>query len=281
MKNYKNVSVKVVEVNDVTTISRQEGYDFVINTYTGCPFACSYCYASFMKRFSKHSEPWGDFLDVKQWKNPLNAKKLEGKKILISSVTDPYNPFEEEYKVTRKALKELSKIDCKVTINTKSPLVVRDIDLFKKMKDVNIALSLCTLDQNLANDLEAGISIQERLDALKKLHKSKIKTTLIIAPILPELTDWKAIINATNKYVDEYHFEGLTLRNEYKPVIINYIWKNYHNLYPQYLVLYKGEPENYWVDLANEIDEFCQTNGINYINNINKEEKEKEFKFFR
>ena len=264
MKNLDHVKVQVVDTPNILLKSKQDGFDFVANPYTGCPYACKYCYASFMRRFSKHKEPWGEFVDVKKWENPINKNKIEGKRILISSVTDPYNPFEEKYKVVRKLLKELSDADCEVVIQTKSDLILRDIDILKKMKNVTVAISLCSLNEKVAQDLEAGLSVASRLNTLKKLHKNNIKTTLAISPLMPELTDWKAIIEQTKNFVDEYTFEALTLRNEFKPAIINYVWQNFHDVYPEYLVLYKGEPENYWGDLAQEIGDYCKQNQVKY-----------------
>ena len=105
------------------------------------------------------------------WKNPINKSKIEGKRILISSVTDPYKPFEEKYKVVRKLLKELSDADCEVVIQTKSDLILRDIDILKKMKNVTVAISLCSLNEKVAQDLEAGLSVASRLKKQKKLKK--------------------------------------------------------------------------------------------------------------
>lgn len=74
---------------------------FSVNPYVGCPHACKYCYASFMKRFTGHTESWGTFLYVKHWKPIDNPHKYDGQRIVIGSVTDGYHPYEEEFCRTR------------------------------------------------------------------------------------------------------------------------------------------------------------------------------------
>ena len=96
-----DVCVKKITIKDYLTKSNLPASDFVINPYVGCPHACKYCYASFMKRFTKHVESWGSFVDIKECKNDINVSKVKGKSVFLSSVTDCYNPFEEQYKVTR------------------------------------------------------------------------------------------------------------------------------------------------------------------------------------
>lgn len=88
---------KKISTKDYLTKSNLPASDYVINPYVGCPHACKYCYASFMKRFIGHNEKWGDFIDIKECDKPINIKKLSGKSVFISSVTDCYNQFEEKY----------------------------------------------------------------------------------------------------------------------------------------------------------------------------------------
>ena len=107
MKTNENIVVRELDVREILQPSKQENYDYVIKPYTGCPNQCKYCNATFMRRFSRHSEEWGKFVDIKIWKGNFDGKKLEGKRILISSVTEPYNMYEKKYKVTRELLKKL------------------------------------------------------------------------------------------------------------------------------------------------------------------------------
>ena len=87
--------IKQIETKNVLTKSNLPVSDYSVNPYVGCTHACKYCYASFMKRFTNHTEPWGDFLDVKIWPAIKNPQKYAGKELFFGSVTDPYNPQEE------------------------------------------------------------------------------------------------------------------------------------------------------------------------------------------
>lgn len=255
-----------IETKDYLTKSNLPASDYVINPYVGCPHGCIYCYARFMKRFTKHSEPWGDFIDIKTCKKPININKLTGKTVFLSSVTDCYNKFEEKYQKTRKILEQLVDSDCTLNISTKSSLILRDIDLLRKIKNLKVAISINTLEEEIKNDMDQASSISERLRTLKELYDSNIDTVLFMSPIFPGLTDYKKIIERTHTYVDEYWMENLNLRGEYKETILNYINKKF----PQYAELYREiyicKNETYWKELALEIQNYCEQNSIQYIN---------------
>ena len=196
-------------VKDLVTKSNLPASDYVINPYVGCPHGCRYCYACFMKRFTGHSEEWGSFIDIKQCDKPISQKKLQGKSVFLSSVTDCYNPFEEKYKITRNILEQLISIDCELNISTKSNLVLRDIDLLKQCKNLKVSISVNTLDEKFQKDMDNASKIIERLKALKILHEEGIYTVLFMSPIFPFITEWKEIIESSKDYIDEYWFENL------------------------------------------------------------------------
>lgn len=85
-------------VKDYLNKSKLTTLDYVINPFVGCPAKCLYCYAAYMVGFSKHSEAWGEFIDIKQTRKRINIFKIKNKKVLISTVTDPYNPYEKNMK---------------------------------------------------------------------------------------------------------------------------------------------------------------------------------------
>ncbi len=258
--------VKEIKVNDYVTPSKLPASDFVINPYIGCPHACKYCYASFMKRFTNHPEAWGEFLDIKKCDKKISAKKLNGKKVFLSSVTDCYNKYEEKYQITREILKQVVDIDCKLTISTKSILVLRDIDLLRKMKNVEVAISINTLDEDFKKDMDKASRIEERIETLKLLHENHIKTVLFMSPIFPEITDYKSIIQKTKDFVDVYWFENLNLRASYKTDILDYMKDNYPQYYDLYDEIYIQNKNSYWGDLSLEIEHFCQEEEVSFIN---------------
>ena len=258
--------IKEIQVNDYLTKSNLPASDYVINPYVGCTHGCRYCYASFMKRFTSHKEKWGEFIDIKLCDKKIDLKKISGKNVFLSSVTDCYNKFEEKYKITRNILEQLVDSNCYLSISTKSKLILRDIDLFKKMKNLVVCMSINTLDEKFRNDMDNASTIKERMESLKELHNNGIYTVLFMSPIFPFITEWKEIIEETKDYIDEYWFESLNLRGDYKKDILDYIKNNYTSLYTDYIDIYENHNNKYWQDLAKEIEDYCEKNNIKYIN---------------
>ena len=267
-----NIIEKEIQVKDYLTKSNLPSSDYVINPYVGCPHGCKYCYASFMKRFTGHKEEWGTFIDIKRCDKKINTKKLENKTVFLSSVTDCYNKFEEKYKITRKILKELINVNCNLNISTKSKLILRDIDLLKQMKNLTVSMSINTLDENFKNDMDNASLIKERLSTLRTLHENGIYTVLFMSPIFPYITNFKEIIKISKAYIDEYWFENLNLRGDYKTKILLYIQEKYPKLINEYNDIYIKGNKKYWNDLSKEIKDYCEINNVKYINYFYHEE---------
>ena len=258
--------VNEITVNDYLTKSNLPDSDYVINPYVGCTHGCKYCYASFMKRFTGHKENWGDFIDIKRCNKPIDLKKISGKNVFLSSVTDCYNQYEKDFCITRNILEQLIDSDCNLSISTKSKLILRDIDLLKQMKNLIVCMSINTLNEKFRSDMDKASTIKERIDTLKQLHNNGIYTVLFMSPIFPYITEWKEIIDQTKDYVDEYWFENLNLRGSYKKEILDYIRINYSKLYSDYIDIYLKKNDKYWKELAEEINNYCNLNNINYTN---------------
>jgi DNA repair photolyase len=177
------------EIPAKTILSVSQIYDYVINPYTGCQHACTYCYARFMKRFTGHKEPWGEFVDVKVNAPDLLRKEITGKKpgrVWVSGVCDPYQPLESKYKLTRQCLEILKQHKWPVIVQTHSPLVLRDIDIFKGMRDLEVGLTITTVDDNMRKLFEPHAPpIKDRIKTLAELHAEGIRTYAMIAPMLP------------------------------------------------------------------------------------------------
>lgn len=260
------IAEKIIKTKDYLTKSNLPASDFVINPYVGCTHACKYCYACFMKRFTGHNEPWGEFIDIKICDKPISMKRVKGKSVFLSSVTDCYNKCEETYGITRKILKQLAFADCKIDISTKSKLILRDVDLLKQCKNLRVSMSVNTLDENFKNDMDNASSIQERLDTLKELHSNGIYTVLFMSPIFPEITDFKAIIEKSCDFIDEYWFENLNLRGNYKQIILSYINDKYPHLKDLYNEIFVKGCKEYWIDLSVKIEEYCNKTNIKHTN---------------
>ncbi len=183
--------VKEILAKTIMTKTGIPDSDYVINPYVGCGHGCKYCYSDFIvRKFKKISYPWGEFVQVKINAPEILSKEIKRKKkgiVLFSSICDPYQPVEAKYKLTRKCLEILLLHQFPVSILTKSKLVLRDIDLFKKFNDVEVGLTVPTDDEKIKKLFEPNSpSIEERIAALKELHQNGIYTYVFIGPILPQ-----------------------------------------------------------------------------------------------
>lgn len=177
------------EIQAKSVLSKSEVYDYVVNPYVGCQHACSYCYARFMKRFTGHAEPWGEFVDVKVNAPDLLRKEVQKKKrgtVWLSGVCDPYQPLEEKYRLTRRCLEILVRAGWPLAIQTRSPLVLRDLDLLKQGAELEAGFSIGTADDEVRRRFEPlAPPIPARLRALEELHRCGVRTYAMIAPMLP------------------------------------------------------------------------------------------------
>jgi radical SAM domain protein len=257
----------VTRVKDYLNKTKLTTLDYVINPYVGCPNKCLYCYAAYMSSFSKHSEEWGEFIDIKRTNKRINIFKIKNKKVMISTVTDPYNSFEEKYATTRMIMEQLVKSEAFISVVTKSKLVLRDIDLFKKMKHVEVAISMSILDEQVKKKIEPySSSIQERLDTLKTLKQNGIRTIVFVAPIIPQFTDFKRIIEVTKDYTDEYWFDKLNLRSSFKTKMFKFIDGEYPIYKSIYDSIYNRKDTQYFDELSDEIEKYCTENNISFKN---------------
>ncbi len=180
--------VKIEEITAKNILSKSKVFEYSLNPYIGCQHNCRYCYAKFIKKFTAHSEEWGDFVDAKINAPELLLTEIKKKKvgsIWLSGICDPYQPIEEKYRLTRNCLEILIEHVWPVTIQTKSPLILRDLDLLKDSEKVEVCFTITTADERIRKIFEPNAPpIEERINALHKLHKEGIKTHVMIAPLL-------------------------------------------------------------------------------------------------
>jgi DNA repair photolyase len=235
----KRETLKLIETNKALSKSRIPGIDYTINPYFGCEFGCSYCYADFMSRFSKFRNvfpddvEWGGFVGVKI--NIVERLEIELRKIFargsligerelniwFSIMTDPYQFAEKKFLLTRKCLEVLLKysgvgIKLNVGVLTRSPLVLRDIDLFKQFvgeKSIEIGISITTDNDNIRKIFEPKApTIKSRIKTLEKLKENNLKTFAFIGPILP--MDARELANQISDFVDYVLIDKM-----------NYVWR--------------------------------------------------------
>lgn len=265
----EEIKLGEVKVKSVLTKSNLPIAGYSINPYVGCTHACKYCYASFMRRFTGHSEPWGTFLDVKYWDKIKDPSKYDGKTMIVGSVTDAYNPQEELFRRTRAFLEEMQGSKINLIITTKSDLVVRDLDLIKTFPSPLVSWSINTLDENFKNDMDKAVSIERRIAAMKKCHKEGIRTTCFISPIFPGISEVFGIIERIKDFCDYIWLENLNLRGGFKADIMDYIAEKYPQLLPLYRDIYNRNDMTYWQALDAQVADYAAKNGFLYV--IDKE----------
>jgi DNA repair photolyase len=179
-------------------------YDFTLNPYAGCAFSCSYCYVPKFPNGKHHFTEWGSWVEAKINAPQLIQKertKVFGSRIFFGSATDPYQYLELKYRLSRRCLEQLLKYKPqKVTLHTRSHLVLNDIELLKEFGDsLAVGISITTDDESIAREFEPNApSIARRLELLAKLHECGIKVHVSMAPLLP--CDPERLVNLVSPY---------------------------------------------------------------------------------
>jgi DNA repair photolyase len=188
------IAMKFAETTCKTALSRSSlpGLDYSLNPYTGCEHGCIYCYAPATLRYGG-VEPWGTFVTAKTNIPAVLEKELRKKPrgvVGLSTVTDPYQPVEGRLKLTRSCLEVMQAKQFPVCIQTKSALVVRDIDIIRDFREKEVGLTVTSLDDAVSAVLEPGASLpRERLAALKQLSDAGIRTWAFVGPLVPGFMD--------------------------------------------------------------------------------------------
>jgi DNA repair photolyase len=259
------MEIKEVLCKSILSKSKLYGTDFSINPYRGCLHACIYCYSPLVLR---EKRKWGNFIDVK-----INApevlekdmKRFEKGNILISSVTDPYQPLERKYELTRKILEKLKGRDFFVSILTKSSLVLRDTDLLKEMK-CEVGITITSFNEEARKIFEPNtVSYEERLKALNELKDKGIKTYIFFGPLLPFISDMnleKTIERFASVKPSYILVDRLNVKSQYQ-------WKNIEkileNNYPQLVSKWKKvlfSKNDYYEKLKENIIKICNNFGL-------------------
>jgi DNA repair photolyase len=210
----------IKEICAKSILSKSRVFDYTVNPYVGCEHGCTYCYARFMKKFTGHKEAWGKFVDVKVNAISLLKNEIKNKKVgrvWISGVCDPYQPLEKEYELTKGCLEVLLRYGWPVTIQTKSPLVLRDMESLTEFDEIEVGLTITTADENIRKIFEPkSPPVKQRIKTLEKLHSEGVKTFAMIAPLLPKTEGLVAQLSGRVEYVlidkMNYHYADWVYR---------------------------------------------------------------------
>lgn len=262
-----NILIRDIETKNIMTKSTLPVGGYSVNPYVGCTHGCKYCYASFMKRFTGHTEPWGTFLDVKHWPVIKNPQKYKGQRVVIGSVTDGYLPQEAQFRNTRKLLEQLKNSGAELLICTKSDLILRDLDLLKEMGKVTVSWSINTLEEAFQSDMDNAVSVERRLDAMKQVYDAGIRTVCFISPVFPGITDFEAIFHRVKEQCDLVWLENLNLRGAFKQEILDYIKSKYPQLATLYHVIYTEGDRSYFRELEERARRLAEENDCPFVDN--------------
>jgi DNA repair photolyase len=250
--------MNIQEVQCKTALSRSTlpGLDYSLNPYRGCSHNCAYCYAPYVLRMPR--ERWGEVIEVKKNIPVVLAKEVKTKKpgvVGISTVTDPYQPLEQKYQLTRFCLEQLLRHNFPAHIQTKSALVTRDLDLLQRFSDAQVMISIGTLHDNERRLLEPYTSsIHDRFATLKKCSQAGLRTAVFFGPVYPTTTidDIPQILDAIKDagvqelWIDKLHLRPGVWENIHRKLLQNQeILRNFST--------YVFEDKNYFRNMREEI----------------------------
>jgi len=180
------LTVREVRCNTLLhALAYRDSTGYTANLYKGCTHGCVYCYAPSLTHDERR---WGSYVDVKVNAPGILEKELRGLRkdeVFLSSASDPYQPVEARYGITRRCLEVLLRHRYPVSILTRSPLVLRDLDLLKKLDWVRVGMSITSVP---VRRFEPGVPpLQRRIDTLRKLSKAGISTWVSLAPVIPRI----------------------------------------------------------------------------------------------
>jgi len=259
------VVIKEISCKSVLSRSGIPTIDYSVNPYVGCFHKCMYCYARFMKRFSGHQESWGEFVDVKTNAPEVLSRELSRASkgiVSLSSVTDPYQPLEKKYELTRKCLERLLMYEFPVVVQTKSSLVLRDIELLAKFPECEVGFTVTTVDDEVRKKSELRSSpVEERLAALKEFHDRGVSTYAFLGPILPYITDSEAdIVNLfedlAEAKVDHIIVDRLNMRRGVWSSVVRFLDEHYPDLVAEYRRVFWSR-NDYFQVLKSNITKLC------------------------
>lgn len=189
------MSAQIIHQPASAILSKATGFirafDYTLNPYNGCTFGCTYCYAAFFTPTQAQQDEWGGWVRVKSNALELLQKKrrrpLIDQAVYMSSVTDPYQPIERQLELTRAILQELLDYhQVRLVIQTRSPLVTRDIDLFQRFEQVRVNMTITTDDDAVRKAFEPFCaSTTQRLNAIQTVHEAGIDACVTLTPLLP------------------------------------------------------------------------------------------------
>ncbi|MEM2940782.1 MAG: radical SAM protein [Thermoproteota archaeon] len=246
--------------------------DYCVNPYVGCQHGCRYCYAAGITfRFRRRLEEWGEFLDIKVNAVDVLEREVVRRrvgKVYMSSLTDPYQPVEKKYGLTRKILEILISKGFPVIIQTKSNLVTRDMDVLKRNSSNEVGVTIVTMDENIRKDFEPFTSSsEERLEAVRIAKENGLKTYVFFGPILPFISDTDVeslLVRFKETGVDYIYVDRLNLRPMVWSMVSKVVSRKYSELYDKWRRILFSE-SSYYQEAKRNILEISKKIGLETV----------------
>jgi DNA repair photolyase len=273
-----------VETQARSALNRVTGMPFrwSLNPYTGCPHRCTFCFAVkyWVDADRGTPEEFGARQIIKTNLPDLLARELDrprlwGEEVVVGTATDPYQPAEARYRLTRRSLELLRDHANPVSILTKGPLIVRDVDVLAGLAesaDVRVYFSITTVDLTLWRTVELGTANPfNRLRAMRRLRQAGITAGVLMAPVLPGITDSVGSIQAVAAAAREHDaasFEAAPLRlmPHVKEHYLAFVERAFPTLLPRYLRAYRGiyAPADYRQALTDRVSAISRQYGFQH-----------------
>ena len=251
--------VQIVESAAKSVLNRVDGMPFrwSVNPYRGCYHGCVFCYARRSHAYLEEDgvAAWGSRIFVKVnaaavLRSELRKRTWRRETVAVGTVTDPYQPLEGRYRLMRGILRALRDYETPASIITRSPLVIRDVDLLAELAraaGVSVSVSVATMDPALAKEIEPTVAPpQKRIDAVARLADAGIPVNVALAPILPEITDSpgnvRAVVRAARAAGAKHVWNNaLYLHEVTREAFFGYIKQRRPELLADYAEMYKGK----------------------------------------
>ena len=251
------LGVQAIEQEAKSILNQVKGMGFAwsINPYRGCYHQCRFCFARKSHRYLEEDgvDDWGRRIYVKinapaVLRAELAKRSWRHEYVVIGTSTDPYQPFEGTYRLTRGILQALADYETPAGLITRSPLVVRDIDVLTRLAHVagaSVSISIATLDESLAREIEPTVAPpRQRLRAVQRLAEAGIKTNVALAPVIPSLTDSEeniaAVVSAAREAGASHIWHNtLYLHEITRDTFFSYLREYRPELVAEYAALYQ------------------------------------------